>query len=75
MAEGLTGRFIVLVDGQLQTYQRWEDLPLVIDEVVAFQPHYPQPPHTHEQHQALSRWDGRLRELMRRRRAASNPGR
>lgn len=75
MAEALTGRFTVLVGGCLETYRSWDDLPAVIDEVVAFQPDYPPPPHNHAQHEALSHWDGRLRELMRRRRAASNPGR
>jgi hypothetical protein len=75
MAQSLTGRFTVLVEGQLRTYSFWSEVPQVIDEVVAFQPHYPPPPHNPQQHAEILQWNTRLQELMRRRRAASNPGR
>ena len=42
----ITGNFEVLVNGNLETYNRIGDIPLIIDNVVKFQPDIPDGPHT-----------------------------
>lgn len=69
------GRFDLIVHGVLRSYQRWEDLPMVFDRVIRFEPHIPPPPHTPEQHAEIALWNERLQELMRTERASSNQSR
>jgi hypothetical protein len=69
------GRFDLIVDGVLRSYQRWEDLPLAFDHVVRFEPDIPPGPHSHDQHEEIALWNGRLQELMEIERARSNPDR
>ena len=65
-------RFVVRVAGHLVTYDRFEDIPSVIDHVIEFRPEVPPGPHTHAQHEEIDAWNDRLQELMRRERASSN---
>jgi len=69
------GRFDLIVDGVLRSYQRWEDLPAAFDHVVRFEPEIPPPPHTPEQHAEIALWPARLQELMEIERARSNQDR
>ena len=46
----VTGHFEVLVNGNLKTYNRIGDIPLIIDNVIKFQPDIPDGPHTEDQH-------------------------
>jgi hypothetical protein len=64
MAAPLTGRFVFRVAGVARTYRRWKDVPLAFEEVIAFQPDIPLPPHTPEQHAEIERWQARLRWLL-----------
>ena len=64
MAAPLTGRFVFRVAGVVRTYRHWDDVPLAFEEVIAFQPDIPPPPHTAEQHAAIERWEARLRWLL-----------
>lgn len=75
MAEALTGRFVFRVAGVLRTYRDWRICPEVFDELVAFEPDVPPPPHTPEQHAEIEAWDVRLQELLRRHHARRNPSR
>lgn len=75
MAAPLTGRFVFRVAGVARTYRRWEDVPLAFEEVIAFQPDIPPPPHTPEQHAEIEAWDVRLQELLRRHHARRDPSR
>ncbi len=68
-------RFDLIVGGVLRTYRRWEDIPVVFDHVVRFEPEIPPPPHTPEQHAEIELWPGRLQELMQVERARSNANR
>lgn len=65
-------RFEVLIGGVRWRFDRWEDVPLEIDEVIRFEPAIPPPPHTPEQHAEIELWPGRLKELLRRTHASRN---
>ena len=41
----VTGHFEILVDGDVKTYNRIGDIPLIIDNVIKFQPDIPDGPH------------------------------
>jgi hypothetical protein len=56
--------FVVLLNGELQTYTKYEDIPERFDNVIRFIPEIPEPPHTHEQHEEIDSWNERLQELM-----------
>ena len=58
--------FVILLNGELVTYTRYEDIPERFDNVIRFIPEIPEPPHTHEQHEEIDSWNGRLQELMKR---------
>ena len=58
--------FVVLVDGELKEYQRYEDIPDKFDNIIKFIPEIPNGPHTHEEHAEIEIWNERLKELLRR---------
>ena len=58
--------FVVLLNGELKTYTKYEDIPERFDNVIRFIPEIPEPPHTHEQHKEIDSWNERLQELMKR---------
>jgi hypothetical protein len=58
--------FVVLLNGELKTYTKYEDIPERFDNVIRFIPEIPEPPHTHEQHEEIDLWNERLQELMKR---------
>ena len=64
-------RFNVMVNGVIQTYTQFEDIPECIDHVIAFLPEIPPEPHTKEQHDEIDSWQDKFRELMRREHASS----
>jgi hypothetical protein len=71
----LTGRFVFRVAGVPRTCRHWEDVPLAFEDVIAFQPDIPPPPHTPEQHAEIQRWEARLRWLLEGADASRNPNR
>lgn len=60
----MTHKFVLLVNGQLQTYHSFEDIPDEFDHIIEFVPEVPEPPHTPEQHKAIDEWHEKLRELI-----------
>lgn len=60
----MKSEFIVMINGALITYERWEDIPTEIDHVIKFNPWMPPPPHTAEQHAEIESWATRLQELL-----------
>jgi hypothetical protein len=58
--------FVILLNGELVTYTKYEDIPETFDNVIRFIPKIPEPPHTHEQHVEIDSWNDRLQELMKR---------
>ena len=51
-------------DGRLCRGAHWDDLPEAMDRLVAFEPAYPEPPHTPEDHAAMATFDARLHEAL-----------
>jgi hypothetical protein len=43
-------RFVLMVNGELTTYTKFEDIPEHFDHVIEFVPNSPDGPHTHDQH-------------------------
>ena len=58
--------FIILEKGKLKTYRKYEDIPQKFDNVIKFNPHIPEPPHSHSQHEEIEQWNDKLKELMKR---------
>lgn len=65
--------FAVIIDGQLQEFDRFEDLPEQFDCLVRFIPPVPAAPHTPEQHEATALWPARLTALIEREREGRRP--
>jgi hypothetical protein len=63
---------VIIVDGELNTYTKYEDIPEDFDHVIEFKPEIPEPPHTEEQHEEIEQWNLRLQNLMEKERASSN---
>ena len=60
----VTGHFEVLVNGNLETYNRIGDIPLKIDNVIKFLPDAPDGPHTEEQHAEIAKNTWYLQQIM-----------
>ena len=67
--------FIILLDGKLKTYTKYEDIPSVFDNLIKFLPEIPDAPHTHDQHDEIEKWNEKLQLLMEKERASSNKNR
>lgn len=64
--------FIVLLNGELKTYTKYEDIPERFDNVISFKPEIPEQPHTEEQHKEIESWNNKLQKLMEREHAGRN---
>ena len=69
--------FVFKIDGELVSFDSWENIPENFEHVIRFIPDLPEPEgedgnHTDEQHEELAKWKGRLQELMEKERARSN---
>ena len=59
-------KFVILKNGILETYTKYEDIPESFDNVIEFLPEIPPGPHTHEDHEEIDSWNDKLKELMKR---------
>ena len=64
--------FQFIVNGELVTYDKYEDIPETFEHVIKFLPDVPPEPHTEEEHEEMAQWNIRLQELMEKERASSN---
>ena len=69
--------FQLVVNGILETYTKYEDIPDTFENVIKFLPDLPEPEgedgnHTDEQHAEMARWNGRLQALIEKERDRSN---
>lgn len=64
--------FVILRNGVLETYDKYEDIPDEFDNVIKFLPEIPDGPHTKEQHEEIEKWDERLQLLLQKERNASS---
>ena len=62
--EELEGEFIIKVNGETIRHNRARDLPASFDHLIKFAPKAPEPPHTEEQHNEMSKYTDYLMELM-----------
>ena len=53
----------ILIDSEQFTYERMEDVPESFDYLIKFDPEYPEPPHTEEQHAYISSFPLMMQEL------------
>ena len=68
--------FKFIVNGELVSYDRYEDIPDEFEHVIKFLPDVPEPEgkdgnHTNELHADMAKWNGRLQQLMEKERARS----
>ena len=62
----LTGKFVVLKDKQRLKFTNYDDIPSSFNHVISFEPDYPEPPHTSEQHEEIEKYKSYLQELLNR---------
>ena len=68
--------FQFIINGELITFDNYEDIPDEFDHVIKFLPDIPEPEgedgeHTEEQHIEMAAWNTRLQKLMEKERARS----
>ena len=68
--------FQFIINGELTTFDNYEDIPNEFEHVIKFLPDIPEPEgedgeHTEEQHIEMAAWNTRLQELMEKERARS----
>ena len=68
--------FQFIINGDLITFDNYEDIPNEFDHVIKFLPDIPEPEgedgeHTEEQHIEMAAWNTRLQKLMEKERARS----
>ena len=59
-------KFVILLDGELKTYSRFEDIPEKFDNLIEFKPEIPPSPHSQEDHDEIHAWEDRFKQLMKR---------
>lgn len=57
-------KFTVLIDGNLKTFSKFEDIPENFDNIIEFVPDIPDPPHSEDQHKEIEQWNSKLQELI-----------
>ncbi len=67
--------FKIMVNGKVDTYLRYEDIPEILDHVIEFDPEIPPPPHNDKDHDEIDLWKSRFKDLMERERASSSKNR
>lgn len=60
----MSHKFVIMIDGNLHTYDRYEDIPDVFDHVIEFSPEVPPPPHSDAEHHELEQWADKFDRLM-----------
>ena len=66
--------FQFIINGELVTFDKYEDIPEEFEHVIKFLPDIPELPegHTDEEHEELALWNTRLQKLMEKEHARSN---
>jgi len=62
----LIGEFVIKRNKKLERYNKFDDIPNSFEHLISFKPDYPEPPHTEEQHEEISTYQSKLRELLNR---------
>lgn len=62
----MSHKFVILRDGVLETYDKYEDIPEFFENVIEFIPEIPKGPHTEDEHEMIHQWNDKLMELLQR---------
>jgi hypothetical protein len=62
----MKGRFVILLNGVLTHYSDTDSIPMAFDNLISFEPEYPEGPHTDEEHEEMTTYNDMLKELMKR---------
>ena len=60
----MKGEFIIKTGEELITYTDYDDIPNTFDHVIKFDPDWPEPPHTQEDHDLMEVFNDKLQVLM-----------
>ena len=60
----MKGEFIIKIGEELITYTDYDDIPNTFDHVIKFDPDWPEPPHTQEDHDLMEVFNDKLQVLM-----------
>ena len=66
----LIGEFVIKINGKLERYNKFDDIPNSFEHLISFKPDYPEGPHTEEEHKHMESFNSKLQELLSR--ASSN---
>ena len=59
-------QFAILIDGKVQVFDNYDDIPETFENVIRFEPEVPPEPHTEEQHHEIEQWNNKLQRLLKR---------
>ena len=59
----MTHEFVILKDGVLLTFDKYEDIPSTFDNLIKFAPEIPPGPHTDADHEEIEKWNEKLLAL------------
>ena len=60
----MKGEYVIIINGKLETFTNYYDIPNSFQHVIKFQPELILGPHTQEQHEEMKTWDDKLKRLM-----------
>jgi hypothetical protein len=60
----MKGEFDIILNGVIKRYTDFDDIPLVFDNLIRFEPEIIPEPHTEEQHEEMETYNDKLKELM-----------
>ena len=64
--------FQFIINGELVTFDKYEDIPDEFEHVIKFLPDVIPEPHTEEDHEEIQEWNNKFQKLMEKERARSN---
>ena len=59
-------QFAILIDGKVQVFDNYDDIPETFENVIRFEPEVPPELHTEEQHHEIEQWNNKLQQLLKR---------
>jgi len=60
----MKGEYVIKIGEELITYTDYDDIPNTFDHVIKFDPDWPEPPHTQEDHDLMEVFNDKLQVLM-----------
>lgn len=68
----MKGKFEILKDDVLETYDEYELIPESFDYLICFKPTIPEAPHTPEEHELIESFHSKFKELLKRQKNGSS---